>query len=75
MPNESQSLDAQAARWSDLNNSEHARRARQMAYELVLYGLAHGLHVEIAWKSHPLAPRRLHSIEVTPTRDAYQSTT
>lgn len=75
MPNEIPSLEAQTDTWNTLNNSEHARRAKQMAYELVLYGLAHGLHVEIAWKSHPLAPRRLHSIEVTPTRDGYQSTT
>jgi len=76
MSNERPSLEAQAARWDELNQSEQAEHIREQADHLVKLARRWGLRLEVAQVSHACSMGATHKeITVTPSRDGYQSTT
>jgi hypothetical protein len=70
------SLEAQAARWHELNDSAIARMLRKRADDLVHDARALGFRVEIVNVPDGCAMGAYHEeIIVTPSREGYQSTT
>lgn len=70
------SLDAQAARWRELDESKNARIIRAQLQKIVQSARDLGLRVEIHQVSHACSMGATHEeIIVTPSRDGYQSTT
>lgn len=76
MTNPLPSLEAQAARWRELNESQLARRLRHQLESIACEARAHGLRIEVTQVS--IGPRMgctTEQITVTPSRDGYQSLT
>jgi len=68
------SLEAQAARWRELNESMLARRLRLQLESIACEARAHGLRIEVTQVS--IGPRMgctTERITVTPSREGYQS--
>ena len=70
------SLEAQAARWHELNESVLARRLRLQIESIACEARAHGLRIEVAQVSigHRMGCTT-EIVTVTPSREGYQSTT
>lgn len=68
------SLEVQAARWRELNESTQANYLRRQLENLVTTARQLGLRIEIAQVSHAQAMGATHEVvTVTPSRDGYQS--
>lgn len=68
------SLEAQADRWHELNDSQAAHYLRRQLQSLVTTARQLGLRIEITQVSHAQAMGSTHEIvSVTPSRDGYQS--
>lgn len=69
------SLEAQAARYRELDESSTARRLRLQLESIVCEARAHGLRIEVTQASigHRMGCTTEH-VTVTPSRDGYQST-
>lgn len=69
------SLQAQAERWQELDQSPLARRLRLQLESIACEARAHGLRIEVAQVSvgHRMGCTTEH-VTVTPSRDGYQST-
>jgi hypothetical protein len=76
MSAERPSLEAQAARWHELNTSGHAHYLRRQVDNLVSTARQLGLRIEVTQASHACSMGATHEIvTVTPSREGYQSTT
>lgn len=70
------SLEAQAARWRELNDGAAAVYLRRQLENLITTARQLGLRVEITQVSHARSMGATHEeITVTPSREGYQSTT
>ena len=70
------SLEAQAAKWEELNSGFAAKYLRRQLDVLVRTARQLGLRIEITQVSHAPAMGTTHEIIiVTPSREGYQSTT
>lgn len=69
------SLEAQAARWRELNESIDALRLRDHLNGLIIFARKQGLRIEVREVSHACSMGATHEeILVTPSRGGYQST-
>lgn len=69
------SLEAQAARWRELNECAEAKFIRENIEFFVRIARGLGLRVEVTQVSHACSMGATHEeITVTPSREGYQST-